>query len=385
MSFRGGAVQSELDAFFANLGASACLVRGVCDRALAKARAKIHVPALHALNQWLVQRAQAAALVQRWQGLRVVCGDASVLYPARRACHRTRSLAPAQQHLFGLFLPGAELMLGAWVHGAHTDERQMLFEALDALGPDDVLVLDRGYPATWLVQLLNERGIRFCIRCDVRSGWQAQKDFLRSGADEAWVQLPCTTAQDVQTWQLQARLHPGVRLVRQVSSAGRIRVLATNLPQADFAPCCFGDLYHQRWRIEEAFKRLKHRLGLESVSGLSQHALLVDVACKVLADNLASLLALAALEGKGAVPCESASAQPGCSKKVNRAYAARCVQRVLGSLLDAVAAPARLAALVADVLACLAAALQRHVLGRSQPRPDHHLKPHPSQAYKGRA
>lgn len=50
------------------------------------------------------------------------------------------------------------------------------------------------------------------------------------------------------------------------------------------------DLYHGRWRIEEALKRLKHRLGLESVSGLSQHALLVDVTTKVLADNLAALL-----------------------------------------------------------------------------------------------
>lgn len=143
-------------------------------------------------------------------------------------------------------------------------------------------------------------------------------------------------------------------------------------------------MYHQRWRIEEAFKRLKHRLGLESVSGLSQHALMVDVACKVLADNLASLLAWAALEGKAAVPDERASA-PGNGKKVNRAYAARCVQRVLGSLLDCVAAPAKLAALIADVLARLAATLQRHVHGRSQPRPAHHVKPHPSQAYKGGA
>ena len=39
----------------------------------------------------------------------------------------------------------------------------------------------------------------------------------------------------------------------------------------------FADLYHQRWRIEEAFKRLKHRLKLEAVSGLSQQALLIDV------------------------------------------------------------------------------------------------------------
>jgi len=59
-------------------------------------------------------------------------------------------------------------------------------------------------------------------------------------------------------------------------------VLATNLDTQAF-PCeVFCDLYHQRWRIEEAFKRLKAKL--ECVSGLTQHTLLVDVAAKVLAD-----------------------------------------------------------------------------------------------------
>ena len=29
--------------------------------------------------------------------------------------------------------------------------------ALDKLGPSDVLLLDRGYPAAWLVNLLQER------------------------------------------------------------------------------------------------------------------------------------------------------------------------------------------------------------------------------------
>jgi IS4 transposase len=75
-----------------------------------------------------------------------------------------------------------------------------------------------------------------------------------------------------------------------VSSSGRIRVLATSLDQSMASMAQLADLHHGRWRIEEAFKRLKHRLGLESVSGLSQHALLVDVATKVRADNLATLL-----------------------------------------------------------------------------------------------
>ena len=51
-----------------------------------------------------------------------------------------------------------------------------------------------------------------------------------------------------------------------------------------------GDLCHQRWRIEEAFKRIKHRLHLEAVSGLSQQALIIDVAAKILAYNITSLM-----------------------------------------------------------------------------------------------
>ncbi len=65
-----------------------------------------------------------------------------------------------------LYLPAAELTLHASVHGASVSERQMLFEALACLGPDDLLVLDRGYPATWLVAYLTEKKIRFCMRCD---------------------------------------------------------------------------------------------------------------------------------------------------------------------------------------------------------------------------
>ena len=69
----------------------------------------------------------------------------------------------------------------------------------------------------------------------------------------------------------------------------------TNLRDATrFAACSFGDLYHQRWRIEEAFKRLKHRLYLEHVSDLSQQAVAQDAAAKMLCDNLQALTSLSA-------------------------------------------------------------------------------------------
>ncbi len=79
----------------------------------------------------------------------------------------------------------------------------------------------------------------------------------------------------------------------------------------------FGDLCHQRWRIEEAFKRIKHRLYREAVSGLSQQALIIDVAAKILADNITSLMCAAAADRAGLL---------ARSRKCNRAYDARFMQ-----------------------------------------------------------
>jgi hypothetical protein len=173
LSMRGQSQQVMLDSFFASVCDAGGLHREVSDRGFARARDCLHAPALTALNDFVVDRAEQAGVVLRWRGLRVVAGDGSVLRPAVRACHVSRSGASVDQRLFALFLPGAELTLHASVYGAEGSERQMLVEALDLLGPDDVLVLDRGYPAAWLVALLNDRGIRFCMRCDNDSSWSA--------------------------------------------------------------------------------------------------------------------------------------------------------------------------------------------------------------------
>jgi hypothetical protein len=370
LSMRCTSQQVMLDGFFASLYSSPCLVREVSDRAFAQARARLHAPALSWLNDYVVQRAEKSAMVPRWCGLRLVAADASVLMPAVRACHRTRSAAHANQRLFMLYLPGAELTLHASVHDAETGERAMLMQALDRLAPDDVLLLDRGYVAAWLVQLLNERGIRFIMRCDIHSGWPQVQEFLRSGADEALVQLKKISVAHALQWGC-LRGAPSVRLVRQIAPNGQQRVLATNLDASVACAQAFGDLYHQRWRIEEAFKRLKHRLHLEAVSGLTQQALLVDVAAKVLADNLMSLM------------CSAASAEydlPSQSLKCNRSYAAQLMPRFMPCILLAVG---DVIDMILQAIVLLGSTTQKFIPRRSGKRPKYHMKPHPHMAYKG--
>lgn len=367
---RAGSQQAMLDEFYAALLGESGPVRAVSDRAFAQARARLHMPALCWLNEQLLDGAGRAGMLPRWRGFRLVAADASVLRPAVRACHRTAHAASADQRLFALYLPGAELTLHAAVHSASQSERAMLMEALDQLGPADVLLLDRGYPAAWLVQALQERGIRFVMRCDNNSGWPAVRKFVRSARAEATVTLNVPSARDAQDWGCR-RVAPSVRLVRHVAPGGAIRVLATNLGAQEAAAAAFGDLYHLRWRIEEAFKRLKHRMHLEAVSGLSQQALIIDVAAKVLADNIATLLCAAAL---------AEHAPDDVTRRCNRSYAARFVQRVLPGIL----------LMVGDVLQTIVAALeqlaantQRCRPGRSRARPPNHVKPHARYAYKG--
>ena len=161
-----------------------------------------------------------------------------------------------------------------------------------------------------------------------------------------------------------------MRLVRQISPGGAVRVLLTDLDSQAYPHQAFSDLFHQRWAIEEGFKRLKHRMALESVSGLSQQALIIDVAAKVLADNMASLL------------CAAAAAQHDLaarSRKCNRSYAAALLQRVLPRLILIIG---DWVACLRDVLVQLGANTQRFVRGRSRPRPTNPIKPHPSLAYK---
>ncbi len=65
----------------------------------------------------------------------------------------------------------------------------------------------------------------------------------------------------------------------------------TNLLDARRYPAeHFGTLYHRRWRVAEAFKRIKHLLRLDAPSGLSYLAFQQDFAAKILTDNLCQLL-----------------------------------------------------------------------------------------------
>ena len=121
-----------------------------------------------------------------------------------------------------------------------------------------------------------------------------------------------------------------------------------------FPACSFGDLYHARWRIEEGFKRLKHRPNLEHVSGLSQQAVAQDVAAKMLCDNMQALTALNA-HNDAALPE---------SVRINHTY----VHSALKPLMPALLLGRKVGKLLRMVLTLVATQTYVHRENLSKPR-----------------
>lgn len=234
-------MQSELDALFGVLQARGSRARAVSAQAFSKARQGLSAELFELARAHLILLAQPHIDSMRWNGLRLVAADGSRLRVSTRRGHELR----ADHYAFALFLPGPELPLHAALHPADGAERQMLFEALDVLQSRTDLLLDRGYIGNTMVATLVQREIPFCMRVDARN-WDCVTAFARSGQAEPIVTLQAPSEQDACDYAL-ARTPSTVRLIRDITPSGRVRVLMTSLLDDQRYPAaCFGALYHQR-------------------------------------------------------------------------------------------------------------------------------------------
>lgn len=210
-----GSIQQELDRLTANLQGSTDLQREVTAQAFSKARKGFSAAVFRALNTPLLHLLETRLSLPRWRGFRVVAADAAKLQLfLKDATGRKVREAIA----FMLYLPGSEMALDFALYAPQVSARQMLFEHLPRLRRDDLLVLDRGYPARWLVAVLFARGLPFCMRVD-DTGFAEVARFRRSGDAEAVVTLAPLSAADAADYGC-PRAATQVRLVRVIPPPG---------------------------------------------------------------------------------------------------------------------------------------------------------------------
>jgi hypothetical protein len=89
----------------------------------------------------------------------------------------------------GLYSIAAGRMLKAVLAGYDAAERRLLAGLLSTLDANDLLVLDRGFPAVWLFALLQQQQRHFIARID-GAQWPEVQDFVPSGRAEQGVIRP---------------------------------------------------------------------------------------------------------------------------------------------------------------------------------------------------
>jgi len=325
-------LQAELDQFFSHWPLPDG--RLAHDDAFRMARKKLKPSVFVDLNQRLL--AQAPAVTSRWHGWRVLAADSTTLYlptthPDTIAATHFNHYHDGAGGVYSLARAAAlldvasGLFLRADLASDSQGERAMLVSQLSAMQPDDLLVLDRGYPAHWLFALLWQQRRAFCIRLPLTYSPQVTA-FVRSGQDSTIITCQ-PQAQHAGFAEHELPLTPfRLRLVRVVLPSGQIEVLATSLlDEVQYPASVFGQLYQQRWRIEEAFRHIKCRLKLERFGGETPLAIHQEFHATILLHNLATLAGLEALQ---ALPEAERSEQ-----HVNLTHASQFLRLLIPQLL----------------------------------------------------
>jgi len=178
----------------------------------------------------------------------------------------------------------------AQVSGYRISEKALFLKQLDKLQKGDLLLADRGYCYSSILYTLDQRGIDFCIRLH-HSTLNLVKEFTKS--DESDLEIEYKIPNRALKLMGLPKNTPAIkiRLVKVMLENEEIEVLATSLiDKKKFHIKIFKDLYFQRWGVEEAFKILKSRVGLEAFSGKAARSVYQDFHAKIFMMTMCSAL-----------------------------------------------------------------------------------------------
>ncbi len=217
-------------------------------------------------------RARTQPSARTYAGLRIVAVDGTRLSLPPTAPLIDAFGLPRNQHgqgaapmagLVQLWDVGANLPIDFALAPCDFHERPYAIELFAQLGPNDLLIGDRGYPSFALYRALCRRRCRFLLRCSQRAGKEVEQ-FIASGADDAVVFF---TARDPRGERVAGTPRIPMRLLRILLPDGKQEILATNLWQTrGHSRHALGELYTKRWTIETAFREMKVFHALEDFS-----------------------------------------------------------------------------------------------------------------------
>jgi len=300
LNFIKGSYQDELDKFFKALNKWDVAKRVVTKVALAKARVRLKFEAFIELNRHLATFFYDQFDTITWHGFRLVAFDGSTIrlpHIKEIAEHfgawgvRKGEACPMAR-VSQMFDTLNKVSIDARISPKSAGERLLAAQHCSNLLPNDLVLLDRGYPAFWLFKLILSCHAQFCARIS-STKWKIVRSFFRSGAKEKVITLstPPTSLKACRNLGLDTGPIT-LRLIRIELASGETEILITALTDTTLYPSdLFEELYHDRWPVEEDYKTMKCWLEAENFSGKSVLSIQQDFYAKVFSKNLTSVIA----------------------------------------------------------------------------------------------
>lgn len=267
--------------------------------ALTKAREKLSHMAFIELNDHLIDLVQSHLSPHRWRGFFLLATDGTLCtVPTARPVvdhfgqwHGRQGDPCPKARVSQLYDVLNHITVDALITTKDLAERELAAAHSVHLGPQDLLLLDRGYECYWLFKLILVNGANVCARVSCNK-LKLVKAFLRSGEPERSIKLPCTAGSARKCAEFGLDKKPlKLRLVRVDLPTGQTEVLISSLTDRHEYPIeIFGDLYHQRWPVEEDYKVMKSRIQIENFSGKTVHSVYQDFYAKMFTKNFVSIL-----------------------------------------------------------------------------------------------
>lgn len=277
--------------------ASVLQLRTVSASAFSQARYKVDPLFFRDLNALVVKYYQQCGL-RKWKGYQLVGGDGSTLrLPASQDIdayfgqHSSRNTGVINYlgRTFIFYDLLNEVILYADLASFNIGEKTMLKQAVGALQPHQLVVLDRGHGDFTTLQLLKEQP--FCIRLSVKQSLFARRVMKDKEKDKVYTWFPTPTEKDN---TLKNGMHPlplQVRATKVKLPSGETELLVSNLFDAHIKTNDLARLYQKRWRVEEGYKNLKAKMKIEQFGSKKTQGIYQEFYAHIFLLNMVAIVA----------------------------------------------------------------------------------------------
>ena len=271
----------------------------VTKSAFSQGRVKLKPEAFIELNKTLVEEFYTDNVVEKWRNFRLIAIDGtkiSLPISSKELIDKFGTLSSGmiipEAQISSCYDPLNNIIIDSQIEPIKIDEKSLALRHINLLNKNDLVILDRGYSASWLYLYMINKNINFVNRIsksflkESQSFWDSEDDSLIIEIRQA----PQKSRQKLKELGIEFKPFK-IRFVKIILDGGEIEILATTLLDEDEYPTnIFKDLYFKRWGIETNYDHLKSNLRLGDFTGLSEISIKQDFHVSSFIINLQSII-----------------------------------------------------------------------------------------------